>query len=213
MIKLYGYFRSSAAYRIRIALNLKGIEYQDEFVHLRKNEQSKALFQSLNPQGLVPVLDDENNVISQSIAILEYLEEKYPVPPFLPKTSAERAYVRSIALAIACDIHPLNNLRILRYLDYNFKLEEEQRNEWYRHWIKTEFRALETKISSAGHSGMFCLGDTPGMADICLVPQIANARRFNCDLNDYPMLVEIDSNCRQLEEFQRAAPENQPDAE
>lgn len=213
MIKLYGYFRSSAAYRVRIALNLKGIKYQDEFVHLRKNEQSNALFQALNPQGLIPVLEDEETIISQSIAILEYLDENNPTPPFLPKNSSDRAYVRSIALAIACDIHPLNNLRILRYLDYNLNLEPEQRNEWYRHWIKTEFRALETKISSARKYGRFCFGNSPGMADICLVPQVANARRFDCDLKDYPILVQIDSNCRQLEEFQRAAPENQPDAE
>lgn len=213
MIKLYGYFRSSAAYRIRIAMNLKGIEYADGFVHLRKNEQSDEAFRALNPQGLVPVLEDEDTVISQSIAILEYLDEKYPTPPFLPKNTVDRAYVRSIALAVACDIHPLNNLRVLRYLDYNLNLEEEQRNGWYRHWIAIEFRAMETKISTARRYGRFCFGNTPGIADICLVPQVANARRFNCDLSEYPILVDIDGNCREMEEFQRAAPENQPDAE
>ena len=156
---------------------------------------------------------DEDNVVNQSIAILEYLDEAHPEPAFLPESASDRAYVRSIALAIACDIHPLNNLRILRYLDYNFKLDESQRNEWYRHWIDVEFRALETKLSAAKLHGKFCFSDSPTMADICLVPQVSNARRFNCDLNEFPILVEIDNNCRQLEAFQRAAPENQPDAE
>lgn len=210
---LHGYFRSSAAYRTRIALNLKGIEYENQFVHLRKKDQKQDPFLALNPQGLVPVLVDEDNVVNQSIAILEYLDETHPEPAFLPERALDRAYVRSIALAIACDIHPLNNLRILRYLDYNFKLDESQRGEWYRHWIDVEFRALETKLSTAKLHGKFCFADTPTMADICLVPQISNARRFNCDLNDFPILVEIDKNCKQLEAFQRAAPENQPDAE
>lgn len=210
---LHGYFRSSAAYRTRIALNLKGIEYENQFVHLRKKDQYEDPFLALNPQGLVPVLVDADNVINQSVAILEYLDETHPEPAFLPDSASDRAYVRSIVLAIACDIHPLNNLRILRYLDYNFKLDESQRNEWYRHWIDVEFRALETKLSAAKLHGKFCFADSPTMADICLVPQISNARRFNCDLNDFPILVEIDNNCRQLEAFQRAAPENQPDAE
>lgn len=210
---LHGYFRSSAAYRTRIALNLKGIDYENQSVHLRKNDQYQDPFLALNPQGLVPVLVDEDNVVNQSIAILEYLDETHPEPAFLPESASDRAYIRSIALAIACDIHPLNNLRILRYLDYNFKLDESQRNEWYRHWIDVEFRALETKLSAAKLHGKFCFADVPTMADICLVPQVSNARRFNCDLNDFPILVEIDNNCRQLEAFQRAAPENQPDAE
>ena len=209
---LHGYFRSSAAYRTRIALNLKGIEYENQFVHLRKKDQYKDPFLALNPQGLVPVLVDEDNVVNQSIAILEYLDETHPEPAFLPESASDRAYVRSISLAIACDIHPLNNLRILRYLDYNFNLDENQRNEWYRHWIDVEFRALETKLSTTKLHGKFCFEDSPTMADICLVPQVSNARRFNCDLNDFPILVEIDNNCRQLETFQRAAPENQPDA-
>lgn len=209
---LHGYFRSSAAYRTRIALNLKGIEYENQFVHLRKKDQYLDPFLALNPQGLVPVLVDEDNVVNQSIAILEYLDETHPEPAFLPESASDRAYVRSIALAIACDIHPLNNLRILRYLDYNLKLDESQRSEWYRHWIDVGFRALETKLSTAKLHGKFCLADTPTMADICLVPQVSNARRFNCDLNDFPILVEIDKNCKQLEAFQRAAPENQPDA-
>ena len=156
---------------------------------------------------------DEGKAFNQSIAILEYLDETHPKPAFLPKDASDRAYVRSIAMAIACDIHPLNNLRILRYLEYNFSLDERQRNEWYRHWIDIEFRALEAKLSSVGLHGSFCFADAPTMADICLVPQVSNARRFNCDLKDFPVLVEIDKNCRQLEAFQKAAPENQPDAE
>ena len=212
-MKLYGYFRSSAAYRARIALNLKGIAYQDEFMHLRNNEHNDAAFRSINPQGLLPVLEDGETVITQSVAIMEYLEEKYPSPAFLPQDAVQRAYVRSIVLAIACDIHPLNNLRILRYLEYNLDLDQARRNKWYRHWIAVEFQALEAKLAAGRQYGKFCFGDAPTMADICLVPQVSNARRFNCDLEEYPILVGIDRNCRQLEAFQRAAPENQPDAE
>ncbi len=213
MMKLHGFFRSSAAYRIRIALNLKGIEYENEFLHLRKNEQQSDSFLALNPQGLVPVLEDQDRIVTQSVAILEYLDEKYPKPAFLPKKEEDRAYVRSIALAIACDIHPLNNLRILRYLEYNLNLDSDQRNEWYQHWIATEFQALETKLSADQRPGKFCFADSPTLADICLVPQVSNARRFNCDLEKYPNLLAIDNNCRQLEEFKKAVPENQPDAE
>ena len=213
MIKLYGYFRSSAAYRVRIALNLKGVEYDQYSVHLRNKEQSRADFLALNPQGLVPVLEDQGVVVTQSIAILEYLNEQHPEPSFLPNSAADCAYVRSIALAIACDIHPLNNLRILKYLEYNLKLDDDQKNQWYRHWIAVEFQALEQKLAADKRRGEFCFGDEPGMADICLVPQISNARRFNCNLKDYPTLVAIDHNCNQLEAFQEAAPENQPDAE
>ncbi len=212
-MKLYGYFRSSAAYRVRIALNLKGLDCENEFIHLRNNDQQSEKFRALNPQGLVPVLVDEGNAISQSLAILEYLDEKYPDPAFLPTPASSRAYVRSIALAIACDIHPLNNLRILRYLEYNLECDKSQVSEWYRHWIDTEFRALEAKLAAADRHGRFCFRNEPSMADICLVPQVSNARRFNCDLNDFPILMEIDSNCRKLAAFQKAAPENQPDAE
>ncbi len=213
MLILHGYFRSSAAYRVRIGLNLKGAQYQGESVHLRNEEQQSEKFLELNPQGLVPVLDDEGVIITQSLAILEYLDEKYPDPPLLPKNETDRAYVRSIALTIACDIHPLNNLRILRYLEYNFNLNRDQINQWYRHWIATEFLSLEAKLSAADTFGRFCFGDTPTMADVCLVPQMANARRFDCDLDAFPILVEIDGNCRRLVAFQKAAPEHQPDAE
>ena len=212
-MKLYGYFRSSAAYRVRIALNLKQVDYDDSFVHLRNNEMLQDEFLNLNPQGLVPVLEDNGVILTQSIAIIEYLEAKFPTPKLLPDNEADRAFVRSIALSIACDVHPLNNLRVLRYLEYNLNLDSETRGTWYRHWIAEEFRALETRLTAKGHRGPYCFGDSPSMADVCLVPQMANARRFKTDLSDYPRLVEIDANCRKLEEFIKAAPENQPDAE
>ena len=212
-MKLHGYYRSSAAYRVRIALNLKNIVYEDRFLHLRSNEQRSEQFRKLNPQGLVPVLEDGGAVLTQSIAILEYLEAKYPDPPLLPQNEADRAFVRSIALSIACDTHPLNNLRVLRYLEYNLNLDDAQRTEWYQFWIATEFRALEARLSNVGQHGKFCFGDSPSMADVCLVPQMVNARRFNCNLSEYPILIQIDANCRSMEEFQKAAPENQPDAE
>ncbi len=210
---LHGYFRSSAAYRVRIALNLKGIDCEKRFIHLRKNDQHAEQFRDLNPQGLVPVLEDRGKVISQSMAIIEYLDEVHPKPPLLPKQSYERAFVRSIAMAIACDLHPLNNLRVLRYLDYNLQLSQQQRNEWYKHWIAIELNALEAKLVVAGNSGQFCFGDSPTIADVCLVPQMSNARRLDCDLEGFPRLVQIDSNLRQLEAFEKAAPENQPDVE
>lgn len=212
-MKLYGYFRSSAAYRVRIALNFKQIQYENEFCHLRKNEQHSENFRKLNPQGLLPVLDDNGLILTQSVAIMEYLEEKYPEPALLPGNSADRAYVRSIMLAIACDTHPLNNLRVLRYLNGELKLDEENRNTWYRHWIATEFTALEAKLLKDGKHGKFCYGDSPTLADICLVPQVNNARRFDCDLTSYPILTEIDRNCRMLKEVKLALPEHQPDAE
>ena len=212
-MKLYGYFRSSAAYRVRIALNLKQIDYEDCFIHLRKNAMRQDEFLKLNPQGLVPVLDDNGIILTQSISIIEYLEAKFPAPKLLPECEIDRAFVRSIALSIACDIHPLNNLRVLRYLTYNLNLDDETRNTWYRHWIEEEFQALETRLTASGNDGLYCFGSTPTMADVCLVPQMANARRFLSDLNDYPRLVEIDANCRKLKEFIKAAPENQPDAE
>ncbi|MDE0309470.1 MAG: maleylacetoacetate isomerase [Acidiferrobacterales bacterium] len=212
-MKLYGYFRSSAAYRVRIALNLKQIDYEDGFVHLRNNEMRQDEFLQLNPQGLVPVLDDNSVILTQSIAIIEYLEEKYPTPRLLPECEVDRAFVRSVALSIACDIHPLNNLRVLRYLAYNLSLDDAARDTWYRHWIAQEFQALESRLVASGNDDLYCFGDTPTMADVCLVPQMANARRFQCDLSAYPRLVEIDANCRELAEFTKAAPENQPDAE
>lgn len=212
-MNLYGYFRSSAAYRVRIALNLKQVDYDQSFIHLRNNEMLQDDFLQLNPQGLVPVLEDRGAVLTQSIAIIEYLEAEYPTPKLLPENEVDRAFVRSLALSIACDVHPLNNLRVLRYLEYNLHLDSEVRGTWYRHWIAEEFRALETRLNASGNSGRYCVGNSPSLADVCLVPQMANARKFGTDLSDYPRLVEIDANCCELEEFIKAAPENQPDAE
>ncbi len=212
-MELHGYFRSSAAYRVRIALNLKSLEYESKSVHLLKGEQRSESFQALNPQQLVPVLKDEGQILTQSLAIIEYLEEKYPNPRLFPKSVGDRAFVRSIALSIACDIHPLNNLRVLKYLTTDLNLDNSLRLQWYCHWIKTEFSALESRLSRSGKYGKYFFGDSPTIADVCLVPQMANARRFDCPLGDYPILVEIDKNCKELEAFQKASPENQPDAE
>ncbi len=214
-MKLYGFFRSSAAYRLRIALNLKGLPCEQAAVHLSRGggEQFAAPFRSLNAQSLVPVLQDGERLLPQSLAIMEYLEETHPEPPLLPATPAERARVRSLALAIACEIHPLNNLRVLNYLTGPMGLSTDTRNTWYQHWIATGLGALEARLSGEREIGRFCHGDAPGLADCCLVPQLANARRFKCDVTPYPSLLAIEKNCLALEAFRRAAPERQPDAE
>lgn len=215
MRKLYGYFRSSAAFRARIALNLKGLDYERMIVHLTKGggEQFAPEYRALNPQALVPVLQDDALTLTQSIAMVEYLEEVYPNPPLLPKSPAERARVRSLALMVACEIHPLNNLRVLRYLIHDLKVTEAQKDEWYRHWVTNGLAPLEKRLVNDTATGHFCHGDTPGLADICLVPQLANARRFNIALGDFPTLVRIEQNCMALKAFQDAAPAVQPDAE
>ena len=215
MRKLYGYFRSSAAFRARIALNLKGLDYERMIVHLTKDggEQFAPEYRALNPQALVPVLQDDALTLTQSIAIVEYLEEVYPNPPLLPKSPAERARVRSLALMVACEIHPLNNLRVLRYLINDLKVTEAQKDDWYRHWVTNGLAPLEMRLVNDTATGNFCHGNTPGLADICLVPQLANARRFNITLGDFPTLVRIEQNCMALKAFQDAAPAVQPDAE
>lgn len=215
MRKLFGYFRSSAAFRVRIALNLKGLDYENAIVHLTKNggEQFSPEYRVLNPQALVPVLQDGEATLTQSLAIVEFLDESYPEPPFLPKSIAARARVRSLALMVACEIHPLNNLRVLRYLVNDLKLSEEQKNQWYRHWVLTGLEPLESRLANDRATGEFCHGDSPGLADICLVPQLANARRFNIELDSFPTLVRIENNCMALKAFQDAAPSAQPDAE
>jgi maleylacetoacetate isomerase len=213
-MKLYDFFRSSAAYRVRIALNVKGLQPEREFVHLRKNVQRGDEYLELNPQGLVPTLvTDDGNVLTQSLAIIEYLDETIPEPPLLPRAPAERARVRALALAIACDIHPLDNLRVLRYLLHTIGVEEAQKDAWYRYWIDVGFEALEAALARDRATGEFCHGDTPTLADVCLVPQMANARRGNVDLTPYPTLVRIDAACRALPAFAAAEPGKQPDAE
>lgn len=215
-MKLHGYFRSSAAYRVRIALNYKGLSWENLSVHLVKNggQQFSEQYRALNPSSLVPTLEDGELVLGQSVAILEYLEEAYPQNPLLPEDIAQRAQVRAFVQAIACDIHPLNNLRVLRYLVRDLNVSEDQKLAWYRHWINVGLTGLEAQLTAGGaHATPYCFGHVPTLADVCLVPQLANARRFDCDLSAFPTLVRIDTQCRQLPAFQQAAPEQQPDFE
>jgi maleylpyruvate isomerase len=211
-MKLYNYFRSSAAYRVRIALNLKGLKPENVFIHLLKNEQQTPDYLKLNPAGLIPTLVDGGEVITQSLAIIEYLDEKHAAPPLLPATPEERARVRSIALSIACDIHPIDNLRVLKYLTGVLKISEQQKIEWYAHWVREGLIALETRLASDPHTGRFCHGETPTLADICLIPQLANARRASMDLAPYPTLLRIEQVCNAMPAFAEAAPAKQPDA-
>jgi maleylpyruvate isomerase len=212
---LHNYFRSSSAYRVRIALNLKGLGYDYASVHLNRNggEQFGAPFVALNPQQLVPVLSEQGINISQSLAIIEYLDEQYPQQPLLPGSAADRAYVRQLSLAMACDIHPLNNLRVLKYISGPMAQPDEVKQAWIEHWTVAGLDALEQELARAPQRGRFCFGDTPTMADCCLVPQLFNAQRFNIDLTPYPMLLAIDEQCQLLEAFVLAHPARQPDAE
>lgn len=214
-MKLHTYFRSSAAYRVRIALALKGLDYEAVPVHLVRGggEHRQPAYLGLNPAGLVPALEDQGQVLTQSLAIIEYLEEIRPQPALLPAAPLDRARVRAIAQAIACDIHPVNNLRVLQYLTREFGASEEQKNAWYRHWIGVGLQAVEAMLAGDARTGAFCHGDTPGLADCCLVPQVFNARRFDCPLDEMPTIRRIVATCEGLEAFRRAAPENQADAE
>lgn len=207
-MKLYGYFRSSAAYRVRIALNLKGLDYDPIFINLRDGEQKSDAYLKINPQGLVPFLVDGDIAISQSMAMLEYLEEAYPDAALLPTDMQGRSRVRVLANIIACDVHPLNNLRVLKYILQDLGASAEQKNDWYCHWVREAFCAFEALLED----GEFCHGDRPGLADICLVPQVYNARRFECPLDAFPRIVQIVENCNKLPAFVDAIPENQPDA-
>jgi maleylacetoacetate isomerase/maleylpyruvate isomerase len=213
-VKLYSYFRSSAAYRVRIALNLKGLAYETVPVHLTRagGDQLAPAYRQLNPQALVPLLEDAGRLLTQSLAIIEYLEEVHPQPTLLPKDPVARARVRALALAVACDLHPLNNLRVLNYLTGPMGMSDHAKQTWYRHWIAEGLGALEASLGRDRETGRFCHGDAPGLADCCLVPQLANAHRFKCDVSPYPTLLRIEKNCQALEAFQRAAPEQQPDA-
>lgn len=214
-LTLYSYFRSSAAFRVRIALGLKGLTADMRFVHLLKEggAQYTDAYSALNPQHLVPTLIHDGHVLTQSLAILEYLDEIAPEPPLLPSDPLSRARVRRIALAVACDIHPLGNLRVLRYLRQTLKTDDQARTEWQKHWMAEGFGALETTLASDPATGIFCHGDTPTLADICLVPQLTNARRIEMDLTPYPTLLRLEEVAYRLPAFVAARPENQPDAE
>lgn len=212
-MKLHTYYRSSAAFRVRIALNLKGVTAEQSFVHLRKGEQKAGPFAALNPQKLVPALEVDGRVLTQSLAIVEYLDETHPNPPLLPTDPLDRARVRALALAVACDIHPLNNLRVLQHLKNGMGHSQEEVDGWYRHWIGVGLSGLEAQLARDPQTGRFCHGDAVTLADVCLVPQMYNARRFDCDMAGYPTLQRIEEACLALPAFADALPERQPDAE
>jgi maleylpyruvate isomerase len=214
-MKLYSYFRSSASYRVRIALNLKNLPFEYLPVHLLRDggEQFKPEYRALNHDAVVPTLVDGDHVITQSLAIIEYLDETHPQPPLLPSNPADRAYVRSIVQQLACEIHPLNNLRVLKYLKRTVGVSDEVKDAWYHHWISSGFAALEEHLVADDRAGKLCFGDTPTVADICLVPQLFNANRFNVDLSPYPTIRRIGEYANSLDAFARAEPGVQPDAE
>jgi len=212
-VKLYTYFRSSAAFRVRIALNLKGLAYEPAFVHLAKGEHRAPGYGAVNRQALVPTLEDSGRLLTQSLAIIEYLDETHPGFPLLPKDAPGRARVRSLAMLIACEIHPLNNLRVLQHLRRALGQNEAQVNDWYRHWIADGLAKFEADLAGAKATGKFCHGDAPTMADCCLAPQIFNAQRYQCDTGPYPAAMRVFAECMKLDAFDRAQPGRQPDAE
>jgi maleylpyruvate isomerase len=211
--RLYTYYRSTAAWRVRIALALKGLRYEAVPVHLRKDEQLAADYRAISPQALVPTLTSGEQFLGQSLAIIEYLEETHPEPPLLPADPVARARVRQLALAVACDIHPLNNLRVLRHLKHQIGLSDAALVAWQRHWIVAGLAAIETLLAQSPATGRFCHGDTPGLADLCLIPQLYNARRADVDLAPYPVIRRIEAACRENPAFIAADPARQPDAE
>lgn len=208
MMQLYNYSKSSASFRVRIALNLKGIDYEEIPVHLLKQggEQFLPDYQAINPQSLVPALKDGSRVITQSLAIIEYLNDTYPTPSLLPHDAFAKAQVRAFALSIAADLHPLNNLRVLQYLTNDLQVTDSSKTAWYHHWIMKGFTALEQQLQSRHHSSDFCFGDTPSIADCFLVPQMFNARRFSCDISAFPLLTRIDAHCQKHPAFKKAWP-------
>ena len=212
MRALYTFFRSSTSYRVRIALSVKGLDWEPQYVSLPRMEHRDSAYLDVNPQGLVPALVEDGTVLAQSLAILEYLEEAYPEPPFLPRDLVERAYVRRLSQIVGCDIHPLNNVRVLKWLKAHWPDGEDPTKIWYAHWIAEGFRDLEACLQREGRHGVYCLGDRLTMADICLVPQVANARRFDCDLTAFPLLVAIADRVAELPAVRRVAPETQADA-
>ncbi|MCF6434304.1 MULTISPECIES: maleylacetoacetate isomerase [Pseudoalteromonas] len=208
-MKLYTYFRSSAAYRVRIALNLKNIPHELVGVNLLKSEQQGEAYTKKNPQGLLPALETEQGVLAQSLAILEWLEETHTDTPLLPNDPWQKAQVRNFCYAIACDIHPIDNLRVLKYLSQELNVDDEQKNTWYRHWVIEGFKKLEAMLGDSP----FCFGDKPTLADVCLVPQVFNALRFKVDMTPFPKIAAIYQRCNEMAAFSDAAPENQPDAQ
>ena len=210
-MELYNYFRSSASYRVRIALAIKGLEYHYKPVHLAKSEQLQENFAAVSASRLVPLLRDGDAVLTQSLAIIEYLDETHPEPPLLPADARGRARVRALAYDVACEIHPLNNLRVLRYLVRDLKLSEDDKNRWYRHWVETGLEAIERQLAAAPST--YCHGQTPTLADCALVPQIFNARRFDCRLEHVPQVMRVFDACMKLPAFERTRPEACPDAE
>jgi maleylacetoacetate isomerase len=209
---LYDYFRSSAAYRVRIALNLKGLAYEHRSIHLRKGEQRSAEYLATNPQGLVPTLVVGSLALTQSLAIMEYLEERHPLPPLLPESAEDRAWVRAIADIVACDIHPINNTRVIQYLQSELQIDDARRDAWYAHWIRLGFEAIEKRLAERG-GGPFAIGDKPGLADICIIPQVANAGRVKLPMEPYPRIRALNAACLALPAFDKARPENHPDRE
>jgi maleylacetoacetate isomerase len=212
-MKLYGYFRSSAAFRVRIALNLKQLSYENAFIHLRRGDQRQSEYLAVNPQGLVPALETDGHLLIQSLPIIEYLDEVYPEPPLVPSDPAGRARVRALAAIVACDIHPINNLRVLRYLLRPLGHEQAAVESWYNHWIETGFAGLERLLAADKATGRFCHGDIPGLADIALVPQVVNAERYNLEMSPYPTIRRIHEACMELDAFAAAHPLRQPDYE
>lgn len=214
-MKLYTFFRSSASYRVRIALNIKGLTYEQVPIHLRRGggEQLGAAYKAINPQALVPALEDNGKILTQSLAIIEYLEETHPTPPLLPTGPADKALVRGMAMVIACEVHPIQNLRVLNYVKARYNQTDAQINDWAQHWIDLGLSALEQMIAAQPQRGKFCFGEMPTLADICLVPQLGNARRYGCDISKHPTILQIEKSCLALPAFADAAPEKQPDAE